>query len=53
MIVLEKVWAYALKSKDQMLSTFKFFHAYAERGTWRKLKYVRADNDGEYREPFK
>ena len=28
-----KVWAFTLKSKDQMLDTFKLFHAYIERGT--------------------
>ena len=29
----KKVWAFALKSKDQVLDIFKFFHAYVERGT--------------------
>ena len=28
-----KVWAFALKSKDQVLDIFKFFHAYVERRT--------------------
>ena len=27
-----KVWAFALKSKDQVLDMFKFFHAYVEIG---------------------
>ena len=48
-----KVWALALKFKDQVLNIFKFFYAYIEIGIRRKLKCVRADNDGEYRRPFK
>ena len=28
-----KMWVFALKSKDQLLNTFKFFYAYVERGT--------------------
>ena len=47
-----KVWAFALKSKDQVLDIFKFFHAYVERGTRRQLKCVKAYNGGEYRGPF-
>ena len=47
-----KVWTFASKSKDQVLNIFKFFHAYVERGTLRKLKYIRADNGGAYRGPF-
>ena len=47
-----KVWAFFLKSKDQVLDVFKEFHAKVERETGRKLKSVRADNDGEYRGPF-
>ena len=31
---------------------FKFFHAYVERGTWRKLKCVKADNGSEYKAAF-
>ena len=31
---------------------FKFFYAYVERGTRKKLKCVRAENDGGYRGPF-
>ena len=41
-----------MKSKDQVLDIFKFFHTYVERGTERKLKCVRADNGGEYKGPF-
>ena len=48
-----KVWAFALKFKDQVLDMFKFFHAYVERGIGRKLKCVRIYNGGEYRGPFK
>ena len=44
-----KLWVSPLKTKDQVLSVFKEFHARAERETGRKLKAVRADNEGEYR----
>ena len=47
-----KVWAYALKSKGQVLDAFKDFHVKVERQIDKQLKYVRADNDGEYRGPF-
>ena len=43
-----KLWASALKAKDQMLSLFKEFHMRDERETGRKLKVVQADNEGEY-----
>lgn len=35
-----------------MHDTFNFFHAYIEKEIIRKLKFVRADNSGKYREPF-
>ena len=44
-----KVWGYALKTKDQVLDTFKELHVRIERELGRKLKAVRADNGGEYR----
>ena len=47
-----KVWAYTLKTKDQVLSVFKYFQAQVERETGRKLKCVRSDNGGEYLGPF-
>ena len=47
-----KVSAFALKSKYQVLDIFKFFHANVKRGTGRKLKCVKVDNDCEYRGPF-
>ena len=47
-----KLWAYVLKTKDQVLSVFKKLHARVERETGRKLKAVRADNGGEYRGQF-
>ena len=47
-----KVWAYALKSKDQVLDVSKDFHVKVERQTDKQLKYVRADNGDEYRGPF-
>ncbi|URE11220.1 hypothetical protein MUK42_06440 [Musa troglodytarum] len=43
-----KVWAYALKTKDQVISVFKEFHARVERETERQLKCIRSDNGGEY-----
>ncbi|KAJ0859638.1 putative RNA-directed DNA polymerase [Helianthus annuus] len=39
-----KVWAYTLKSKDQVLDVFKQFHALVERQTEKKLK-CRVDID--------
>ena len=45
----KKLWAFMLKSKDQVLSVFKEFHARAERESGQKLKVVQTDNDGEYR----
>ena len=47
-----KVWAYALKFKDHVLDVLKDFHVKVERQTGKQLKYVRADNGGEYRRPF-
>jgi hypothetical protein len=47
-----KVWAFALKTKDQVLDVFKIFHMKVERETGKQLKCVRADNGGEYRGPF-
>ena len=43
---------YLLKTKDQVLQTFKEFHASVERETGRKLKCLRSDNGGEYKGPF-
>ena len=47
-----KLWAFVLKSKDQVLSVFKDFQARAERESRRKLKVVQTDNGGEYRGQF-
>ena len=41
-----------MKTKDQVLDSFKELHAKIERETRRKLKAVGADNGGEYRCPF-
>lgn len=49
---LRKVWVYALKTKDQVLDTFKQFQAVVERQTGKKLKCIRSDNGGEYIGPF-
>ena len=46
------VWGIALKTKDQVLDAFKELHVRLEREIGRKLKVVRADNDGGYRRPF-
>jgi transposase InsO family protein len=47
-----KVWAYALKTKDQVLDMFKEFHVTVERETGKTLKCIRSDNGGEFRGPF-
>ena len=47
-----KLWVSPLKTKDQVLSVFKEFHARVERETSRKLKAVRADNGAEYQGQF-
>ena len=52
MITLEKFGGFALKTKDQVLDSFKELHVRLERETGRKLKYVRANNGGEYKGPF-
>ena len=48
----KKLWAFVLKSKDQVLSVFKEFHASVERISGQKLKVVQTDNGGEYRGQF-
>ena len=50
--ILEKCVGSFLKSKDQVLDVFKEFHAKVEREIDRKLKSVRANNGGEYKEPL-
>ena len=47
-----KLWAYVLKTKDQVLGVFKKFQVRAERETNRKLNVVRTANGGEYRGQF-
>jgi len=47
-----RVWVYLLKTKDQLLSAFKEFHALVECETRKKLKCLKVDNGGEYRGPF-
>jgi hypothetical protein len=41
-----KVWAYTLRTKDQVLNVFKHFQAMAERETDRQLKCARSNNGG-------
>ncbi|PKI67027.1 hypothetical protein CRG98_012565 [Punica granatum] len=48
-----KVWAYPMRTKDQVIEIFKNFHVAVERETGMKLKCVRADNGGEYKGLFK
>ena len=43
-----KLWVSKLKTKDEVLTVFKEFHAIVERETDWKLKAIRADNEGEY-----
>ena len=43
-----RIWAYPLKTKDQVLDVFKHFHASVERQTGRKLKCIQTYNGGEY-----
>ena len=47
-----KLWAFVLKSKDQVLSVFKDCQARAEREYGRILKAARTNNGGEYKEQF-
>ncbi|KAI5345008.1 hypothetical protein L3X38_012885 [Prunus dulcis] len=49
----KKVWAYALRTKDQVYEVFKQFHASIERETSRSLKCIRIDNGGEYMGAFR
>ena len=44
-----KVWAYAMKSKDETFSCFKKFVSIVETQSGKKLKALRSDNGGEYR----
>jgi len=46
------VWVFVLKSKNQVIGAFRKFHANVEREKGRKLKYVRANNGGEYKGLF-
>ena len=48
----KKLRAFVLKSKDQVMSVFKEFHAKAQRESGQKLKVVRKNNAGEYRGQF-
>ena len=47
-----KLCCFALKTKDQVFKIFKNFHVSVERGIGRKLKFICADNDGEYQGHF-
>ena len=47
-----KVWAFPLKSRDQVLGVFKQFQASVEREIEKKIKCIRTDNGGEHIGPF-
>jgi len=47
-----KLWAYSLKTKNEVLEKFKQFQVMVERQTRKKLKCIRSDNGGEYHGPF-
>ena len=44
----QKVWAYPLKHKDEVLSIFKHFVTLVETETSKKVKCQHLDNGGEY-----
>ncbi|GAA0171470.1 transmembrane signal receptor [Lithospermum erythrorhizon] len=47
-LVYSDIWAYVLKTKDQVFEHFKALHVILERETGKSLKCVRTDNGGEY-----
>ena len=47
-----KFWAYALKTKDQVVDIFKESHMRVETETGQKLKCITSDNGGEYTGSF-
>ena len=47
-----KFWAFVLKTKDQVMSDFKQFHARAKKESGQKLKAVQTDNGSEYKIQF-
>ena len=49
---IRKLWAFVLKSKDQVLSCIKEFREREERESGRKSKVVRTDNGGECKGQF-
>ncbi|KAI5343579.1 hypothetical protein L3X38_011455 [Prunus dulcis] len=48
-----EVWAYALRTKDQVYEVFQWFYDSIERETGRSLKCIRTDNRGEYIRVFR
>ena len=44
----QKLWAFMLKTQDQVLCIFKEFQARAKREFGQRLNVVRTDNGGEY-----
>lgn len=45
-----KVWVYYLKEKSEVFEKFKEWKAMVENQTGKKIKYLRSDNGGEYRD---
>jgi hypothetical protein len=43
-----KIWVYLLKHKSDAFDAFKSFHAFVPTQKGTKLKYLRADNGGEF-----
>ena len=46
--LLEKIWLYILKSKDQVLNKFEEWKAIVKTQIGHKVKVLRSDNGGEY-----
>ncbi|GJR70396.1 retrovirus-related pol polyprotein from transposon TNT 1-94 [Tanacetum coccineum] len=44
-----QVWVYTLKIKDEVLGVYLKWKKMMEIQTWRKIKYLRTYNDGEYK----
>jgi len=45
-----KIWVYFMREKSEVFSKFKEWKAEVENQTGRKIKYLRSDNGGEYRD---
>jgi transposase InsO family protein len=43
-----RTWIFFMKTKDEVFGQFKEFRALVENHTWKKIKVLRSDNEGEY-----